>query len=46
VDSPKILYTAAELKNCSGSCHEYTNSTFTTIKNTRTGEHSSTGGDF
>jgi len=46
VDSPRILYTVGELKNCSGSCHEYTNNTFTTIKRTRTGEHRSTGGDF
>ena len=46
VDSPRILYTVTELKNCSGSCHEYTNNTFTTIKQTRTGEHRSTGGDF
>jgi hypothetical protein len=46
VDTPKILYTVAELKDCSGSCHEYTNSTFTTIRRTRTGEHRSTGGGF
>jgi hypothetical protein len=46
VDSPKILYTVTELKDCSGSCHEYTDSTFTTIKATRTGEHRSTDGSF
>jgi hypothetical protein len=46
VDSPKILYTVAELKDCSGSCHEYTDSTFTTIKKTRSGEHRSTDGGF
>jgi hypothetical protein len=46
VDSPAIFYTVAELKDCSGSCHEYTNATFTTIRRTRTGEHRATGGDF
>jgi hypothetical protein len=46
VDSPKILYTVSELKNCAGSCHTYTNSTFTTIQRTRTGQHRSTDGGF
>jgi len=46
VDSPAIFYTVAELKNCAGSCHEYTNSSFTTILRTRTGEHRSTSGSF
>lgn len=46
VDSPKILYTVIELKDCSGACHEYTNSTFSTIRRTRTGEHRSTSGGF
>jgi hypothetical protein len=41
-----ISYTVAELKNCAGSCHEYTDNTFTTIKKTRSGEHRSTGGGF
>ena len=43
VDSPTIYYTVAELKDCSGSCHLYTNSTFTTIKTSRTGQHRPTG---
>jgi hypothetical protein len=42
----KILYTVAELKDCAGSCHEYTDNTFTTIKKTRSGEHRSTSGGF
>jgi hypothetical protein len=46
VDSPQILYTVAELKDCSGSCHTYTNSTFTTIQRARTGKHRSTDGGF
>jgi len=45
-DSPKILYTVAELKDCSGACHTYTNATFTTIKKSRSGEHSGTKGGF
>jgi hypothetical protein len=44
VDTPKILYTVGELKDCSGACHEYTNSTFTTIKTTRSSHHRTTGG--
>ncbi len=36
-----VNYTVAELKNCAGACHEYTNNTFTTIKTSRTGHHSS-----
>jgi hypothetical protein len=46
VESPVIYYTVMELKNCSGSCHVYTNSTMTTISKSRTGKHSSTGGGF
>jgi hypothetical protein len=46
VDSPTILYTVGELKNCSGSCHQYTDSTFTQIKQSRSGEHHATDGDF
>jgi predicted CxxxxCH...CXXCH cytochrome family protein len=34
-----IFYTAAELKDCAGACHEYTDNTFTTIRRSRTGEH-------
>jgi predicted CXXCH cytochrome family protein len=41
-----VYYTVAELKNCGGSCHEYTNNTFTTVKTSRTGHHKSTDGGF
>ena len=41
-----ILYTVAELKNCAGSCHLYTNNTFTTILQSRSGKHRSTDGGF
>ena len=43
VNSPRLLYTVAELKNCAGSCHEYTNATMTTISKSRTSEHRPTG---
>jgi len=41
-----ISYTVAELKNCAGSCHQYTKNTFTTILKSRSGEHRATGGGF
>jgi hypothetical protein len=44
VSNPTILYTVSELRNCVGSCHEYTNSSLTTIKTTRSGKHSPSRG--
>jgi len=41
-----ILYTVSELRNCAGSCHIYTDNTFTVIKTSRTGHHQSTRGGF
>ena len=41
-----ILYTVAELKNCAGSCHLYTDNTFSSIKQSRSGKHRSTDGGF
>ena len=41
-----ILYTVLELRNCAGSCHEYTDNTFTTIKSSRTAQHRPTDGGF
>jgi hypothetical protein len=41
-----ITYTVSELRNCAGSCHQYTNNTFTTILRTRTGQHRATSGGF
>jgi len=46
VATPRVLYTTAELRDCSGSCHEYTTSLFTTVKKPRTGQHRSTNGGF
>ncbi len=41
-----ISYTVAELKNCTSSCHIYTDNTFTTIKELRSSKHRSTDGGF
>jgi hypothetical protein len=46
VDSPRILYTVGELRNCAGSCHIYTDNTFTTIEKTRNGKHRASDGGF
>jgi hypothetical protein len=34
-----VTYTVAELKDCTGACHIYTDSTLTTIKTTRNSHH-------
>jgi len=39
VDSPTILYTVGELRDCAGACHLYTDPTFTTIQENRVGHH-------
>ena len=41
-----ILYTVLELRDCAGSCHEYTDNTFTTVKTSRTVQHRPTDGGF
>jgi len=42
-----VNYTASELKNCSGACHTYTDSTLRTISKTRNGpEHRVTARSF
>ena len=46
VDSPKILYTVAELKNCTGACHVYASPSLTTIKKSIPSRHRSTDGGF
>ena len=46
VSTPRVLYTAAELRDCGGSCHEYTSSLFTTVKKPKTGHHRPTDGGF
>ena len=44
VDSPRILYTAGELRDCAGSCHVYTDAILSTIDKARSGEHRVTSG--
>jgi len=42
-----VRYTASELRNCSGACHEYTDSTLTTIRDSNSGpEHRLTNTSF
>jgi hypothetical protein len=38
-ENPDTSYSVSELRDCSGSCHEYTDSSMTTIKETESGEH-------
>jgi hypothetical protein len=43
----KVLYSVAELKDCSGACHVYRDSSLTTIVTRRSGpEHRVTDEDF
>jgi len=46
VAAPRVLYTVAELRDCSGSCHEYASPQFTTIKKPVVGKHHPTDGGF
>ena len=46
VDSPRILYTVSELRDCTGACHRYRDSSFQEIEKRRSGEHRVNGGDF
>ncbi|OPZ07979.1 MAG: hypothetical protein BWZ07_03232 [Alphaproteobacteria bacterium ADurb.BinA280] len=46
VNSPRIYYTVSELQDCTGSCHIYTDSTFTQIQEARSNEHRPTDGGF
>lgn len=41
-----VFYTVAELKNCTGSCHLYTDNTYTTILQSRSGHHRASAGSF
>jgi len=46
-ENPDAFYSASELRDCSGSCHLYTDSSMTTIKDRRSGpEHRITDGNF
>jgi predicted CXXCH cytochrome family protein len=46
-ENPDARYNVSELRDCSGSCHIYTDSSMTSIKESRPGpEHRVNGGDF
>jgi hypothetical protein len=46
VDSPKLLYTVSELKNCTAACHVYATPSLTTVKKSIPFRHRSTDGGF
>ncbi|MBE9531309.1 MAG: hypothetical protein IME98_00720 [Proteobacteria bacterium] len=46
VDSPRLYYQVSELRNCAGSCHRYTDNTFSTIERSRNSEHKTSDGSF
>jgi hypothetical protein len=46
VESPKLLYSVTELKNCTASCHVYANPSLTLTKKTIPPRHRSTDGGF
>jgi len=41
-----IYYTVSELRDCTGSCHLYSDNTFTSITKTRSGEHRPSSSEF
>ena len=46
-ENPDFFYTVSELRDCTGACHVYTDSSLTTIKKSRPGpEHRVNGSDF
>jgi len=45
-ENPDVRYSVSELRDCAGTCHVYTDSTMTTIKDRRSGEHRASGGGF
>ncbi len=46
-ENPDVSYTVGELRDCSGACHIYTDSSMTTIKENRPGpEHRISDGEF
>jgi hypothetical protein len=45
-ETPDTKYTVQELKDCTGSCHVYTDPTESQIEKTRNGEHRVSDGDF
>ena len=45
-DNPQTYYTVSELRDCSGACHIYTDTSLTTISRTRNSQHRASGGGF
>jgi hypothetical protein len=46
-ENPDVRYSVAELRDCTGACHVYTDATLTTIEKNRPGpEHRISDGDF
>jgi len=45
-ENPDTSYAIGELRNCSGSCHMYTDSSLGTIKEQRNNEHRASDGGF
>jgi hypothetical protein len=45
-ENPDAEYSVSDLRDCTGSCHIYTDSSMTTIKKSRSGEHRVSDGDF
>lgn len=45
-ENPDVKYSVSELQDCTGSCHIYTDSTLTTIKERRNSRHRATAGSF
>ena len=46
VESPRINYTVSELRDCTGACHVYRDSSLTTINDFRNARHRITDPDF
>jgi hypothetical protein len=44
--NPDTQYTASELRDCSGSCHVYTDATLSTILERRSSEHRVSDSEF
>jgi hypothetical protein len=45
-ENPDAFYTVSELRDCSGACHIYTDSTHTQIKEARPSNHRSSDNDW
>jgi hypothetical protein len=45
-ESPKVYYSVSELRDCTGSCHVYADSTFEEIRRSRSREHRVGAGEF